>query len=457
MASIAIDEKTGLKRLMFFLGDKRVAVHMGTAFKVVDRSKNWQTRDKKANAVFCGHIEALVAHHEKSRAIPVDTAAWLADLDCDLRAKLERVALVEPLQPQPKQHEMLLGPFLAQWVAKRVGGKPNTMCLYKYAQKALLAVFGADKPLAAITEEDARDFRRNLLGRPGRPLSENTTRRLTGFSRQIFTSAVRSRLIAENPFIGKDLPTAVRGNKARFHMVTREEAQNLIDAVPSAEWRLAIALARYGGLRCPSEVLSLTWGDIDWARARILVHASKTEHHAGKDIRWIPLFPEMRPYLQQVFDEASEGSTAVIRLKSAWLKIGLNYFADREGIPMWKKPWQNMRASRENELLAMSYPAHVVRAWIGHTQEVAEENYLHEIESYFKKATLEVPNTSKAQNTAQRTAQTGCDELRQEKQDNSNPAYESCKSAVETGACTSSQDTAYLEGKRADFPMMNSE
>ena len=33
-----------------------------------------------------------------------------------------------------------------------------------------------------------------------------------------------------------------------------------------AEWKAIIALARYGGLRTPSETMALRWIDIDWER-----------------------------------------------------------------------------------------------------------------------------------------------------------------------------------------------
>lgn len=35
---------------------------------------------------------------------------------------------------------------------------------------------------------------------------------------------------------------------------------------PDAERRLVFALSRYGGLRCPSEHLILTWNETDWAK-----------------------------------------------------------------------------------------------------------------------------------------------------------------------------------------------
>ena len=36
----------------------------------------------------------------------------------------------------------------------------------------------------------------------------------------------------------------------------------ILEACPDQEWRTLFALVRYGGLRCPSEVLKLKWSDI---------------------------------------------------------------------------------------------------------------------------------------------------------------------------------------------------
>jgi ribosomal protein S18 acetylase RimI-like enzyme len=58
--------------------------------------------------------------------------------------------------------------------------------------------------------------------------------------------------------------------------------------------------ARYGGLRCPSEVLSLRIQDVDLAGGRITVTSPKTEHYRGKGSRVIPLFPELEPFLREM-------------------------------------------------------------------------------------------------------------------------------------------------------------
>ena len=76
---------------------------------------------------------------------------------------------------------------------------------------------------------------------------------------------------------------------------TRCDLQCGQHACPDAEWRLIVALARFGGIRIPSELVTLKWSDINWEEEKITIHSSKTEHHQGKGTRIIPLFPEIRP------------------------------------------------------------------------------------------------------------------------------------------------------------------
>jgi integrase len=135
-------------------------------------------------------------------------------------------------------------------------------------------------------------------------------RRRCGVAKQFFTAAVRRKLLSSNPF--KDLKAAVQGNPAKFYFVTRAEAQHVLDTCPDAQWKLIFVLCRYGGLRCPSEHLLLRWGAIDWEHGKMLVRSPKTEHHNGHESRLVPLFPELMPYLRQVFEETEPGSEYVI-------------------------------------------------------------------------------------------------------------------------------------------------
>lgn len=87
----------------------------------------------------------------------------------------------------------------------------------------------------------------------------------------------------------------------------------MLDACPNHHWRTIVALCRFGGLRCPSEALSLRWQDVDWEAGRIVVQSPKTEHDVGKANRTIPLFPELRPILAEAFDLAPDGGEYVER------------------------------------------------------------------------------------------------------------------------------------------------
>ena len=71
-------------------------------------------------------------------------------------------------------------------------------------------------------------------------------------------------------------------NSKRQEFISREDIQKVLDACPDNEWRLIFALARYGGLRIPSELYGLIWDDILWDKERFVIHSPKTEHNEGK-------------------------------------------------------------------------------------------------------------------------------------------------------------------------------
>ena len=108
------------------------------------------------------------------------------------------------------------------------------------------------------------------------------------------------------------------------------------------------------------------------------VWSPKTEHHEGKDSRQVPLFPELRPYLEEAWEQAEPGAEYIItryRDCNANLRTQLNRIIRKAGLKPWPKLFQNLRSSRETEL-AQDYPIHVACAWIGNTQAVAAKHYL---------------------------------------------------------------------------------
>ncbi len=373
MASISKDAK-GLRRILFVGADgKRAAVYLGKL-------------PKKAAEAISTKIEAIVATQVAKISIDRETADWIGGLDARLYGKLAAVGLV-PKRSEPASNCTTVAAFVESYLCS-LSVKKGTATAYGHTRRNL-ADFFKGKNLVDVTQGDADDFRR-YLGRPkkeqGAGLSANTVNRRCGVAKQFFRAANRKRLIPDNPF-GDMKGLSARGNKAKEFLVTRKMAALVLDACPDAQWRLLFALSRFGGLRCPSEHLGLTWRDIDWDRGRMTIHSPKTEHHEGGESRQIPIFPELRPYLEQVWDEAAEGTESVItryRDTNGNLRTQLHRIIRKAGLEPWVKPFHNLRSTRETEL-AETFPIHVVCAWIGNTEAVARKHYLQVTDEHFER------------------------------------------------------------------------
>ena len=371
MASIS-RESGGRRTVQFVRPDgKRSPICLG---KVNHRTAE-TVRDK---------VEALGQAVYYGARLDDDTAAWLSGIDASLVDKLEVVGLVPDQYRRAKRDRVTLAAFLESYLAGRSDIKRSTRLNLEQVRGNLLAFFGANRPLNEVTPGDADDFRRFLLGH----LGENTVRRHCGRAKQFFRAAVRKRLLPENPF-GDMKDCGVRGsNPDRVCFVSREVASKVLEACPDAQWRLLFALSRFGGLRCPSEHLVLRWADVDWERGRMTVRSSKTEHFEGRESRLVPIFPEVRMYLDQVWEEARPGAEYVItryRGGNANLRTQLERIISRAGLQAWPKLFQNLRATRETELVG-SFPLHVVTAWLGNTAAVAAKHYLQVTEADYERA-----------------------------------------------------------------------
>jgi len=123
----------------------------------------------------------------------------------------------------------------------------------------LIDYFGTKRTLRSITPGDADPCR---LDQTKPDKADNTILRSCGIASRFFNVAVHRYPIEFNPFA--DLVGAFRANPSRCVFVRREATDRMLTASPDSEWRLLLALARYGGFRVPSEVLRLMWSDIDW-------------------------------------------------------------------------------------------------------------------------------------------------------------------------------------------------
>jgi integrase len=200
-------------------------------------------------------VEALNAAVISRCPLDGDTAAWVASIGDDLAAKLAAVGLIAP------RSRGLLGEFIDAYIERRTDAKPLTVMGFDQARTRMVAFFGPDRPLSSITPADGDAWLIWLRDRFAPATAARTFKRGSQFLR----AACRARLLPGNPFEGIRVPS--QANDARSFFVTQETTQRILDACPDAEWRLIVALCRYGGLRCPSELLPLRWTDVRFRAA----------------------------------------------------------------------------------------------------------------------------------------------------------------------------------------------
>ncbi len=378
--------------------------------------------DKKTAESISRHVDALLSARIAGQPIPRETATWLSRIGEPLYGRLVRVGLVEG------RPSVGIEAFLTEFLALRERGyKPSSLVVWRQVAKGLVRFFGADRPLASLTPADAEAFRQHLV-QAG--LRATTVHKRLQHARMFFAHALRQGFVEANPFaFVRHRPGDVTERRA---YVPADVALRVIEVAPNWAWRLLIALSRFGGLRVPSEALSLRWADVLWDAGRLVVPSPKTEHLAGRGYRVIPMFPELRFYLEEAWAAAEEGAEYIFPLEfrrraqgpAGWVNCNLRTtflkLIRRAGVEPWPRLWHSMRASCETDL-AKKYPLAAAARWLGNTQAVALRHYVDVTDGDFERARKEGlqlftreqthsgtdSGTQVAQNPAQQGAATG--------------------------------------------------
>ncbi len=365
MASL-IRDANGCKRIQIVTDDGRATIRLG---KMPVKAAEGVKR----------HIETLIACRTAGIALDAETAGWLRDLPGDLHDRVARVGLVEPRKAKARA---LLGTML-QCYLDEVDMKPSTRTTRKQTQRRLVAYFGEDRQAEGITEAEAREWRKQQVDDG---LAPATVARSVKIARSMFRWAHKQGLIEANPF--DEVRAGSESNSTRTRFIDRATIDRVLDACPDAHWRALVSLSRFGGVRVPSEAFGLLWADIDWDRGRLFIRSPKTARHEGGEGRWIPLFPELRGPLMDLFELAEPGTERVLCAFAPGYnpRTGMMRIVHRAGLEAWPRLFHNLRASRQTEL-AEAYPLHVVCEWIGNSRLVASKHYLTTTPDDWERAT----------------------------------------------------------------------
>ncbi len=117
---------------------------------------------------------------------------------------------------------------------------------------------------------------------------------------ELFAFGVQNGFCSENPFAG--VTGGKDWNPKRHFFVTRSVIAKVLGHCQDDRDRLAVALGRFGGLRVPSEILGLTFGD--FGQGVIRVHAN-----TKTGIREVPFFLEIRAIFDRLGKRVSSEKT----------------------------------------------------------------------------------------------------------------------------------------------------
>ena len=201
--------------------------------------------------------------------------------------------------------EPTLGDFAKDtWLTEKVNLTPST----RYDYKCLLNfhirphALGAT-PLSEITDGDVNRFIGDLQPKQTRskkPISARRINMVISRLRNIFATAHRRKLIAENPMLHvKNL----REPKSEVDPFDLEEALKLVKA--GAGWeRSFLAVLLFTGMR-PGEALALHWDAIDWNHGLILIRQT-VSHRYGFGLPKTPGSERPVEMIEMVRDELQE-------------------------------------------------------------------------------------------------------------------------------------------------------
>jgi len=387
MASLTKD-----RRLLFKAPDgKRKTIRLGS-----------KTPVKQARLIQ-RHVERLLACQLDGSAPPEETSRWAAGVSDTLRDRLSRAGLIEQRE---SGHTLTLSGLIERYKDRPRWRnlKESSRHCYNFGFRHLKKRFGADTPIKRITDAAAEELPDYLTEEKpvGAGLAKASAYRVCDTAVTIFRFAVKSRLLDRNPF-----DEVKRGSvpTSRRAYIGTDVAKAVLDELHDTQTQLIFGLARWGGLRVPSEPTLLRWADIDWARNRFLVLSPKTEHHEGHSKRWVPIFPELAQLFDARFEEAAEGDEFVLPMLqgavSSCFRQKLSFAIKRAGHEQWPRICHSLRSTRQTELEQL-WPTYVVCKWLGNSAIIANRHYLQVTDEHFAKAAHNPTQHTSAQSGIER-------------------------------------------------------
>jgi hypothetical protein len=302
-------------------------------------------------------VTEIIACRDRGDSLPVDLLYRINELSPRVRHSLERFGLVT------NRFGMTLKELFNNHEKTKQRWKKKTISHYRRWYCRLSRFFGLDTKVSSITKDEAikfADFCEDTL-------SPCTVYRGLGSCRTIFGYAVELGVILSDPFA--TIYRGERTNEVRQYYVDRSTINKVLSACVDDYERLVVVLARYGGLRIPSEIRKLRFGDF----TDMLIKIHKETKTGARDV---PLFREVREVFNRLSGQPDDLIFSGLLLKDWGPWTMLANTIERASLTRWPKLFVNLRSSCITDLCDFGYSEKTLDAIFGNSTEVRKAHYI---------------------------------------------------------------------------------
>jgi integrase len=319
------------------------------------------------------HVQELKMAAELRVSPDKSTSQWATHVDERIHNKLADWGLVERRGTTAKS--LTLSALCQQHIDAHEDWSPGHRVWMVRCKDQMVATLG-DLALDKLTEWHAKQFLRATEKR----YSQATVAKHIQRARQLLSEG-EQRYFDRNPFEAIKVQSTV--NKERQAYVTEEVFAKVLAQIADLEVKAILVLARFGGMRVPSEPYALRWEDIK--KDRIVVRSQKLKRYQDKYVREVPLFPQVKKALRSL-DKSTEFVINFKRNNSyeTILRTHFERAIKAAGQKQWPRLMVTLRASCRTDLLK-DHPEHVVNAWLGHDAKVGDRHYNRVTDADFAK------------------------------------------------------------------------
>jgi hypothetical protein len=314
----------------------------------------------------CKIVSEILGCRKRGDVVPLEVVRRIELLPERVQKSFERLGLVAGTG------SWTLAKLLESFYESKSHLKASSQTADRQVGKLLIGFFGGERRLSSITKLECERFRNQYLSCH----SECTRSRELRRCRTIFRFAVEGGALSVNPF--DKVPIRVDVNLSRQVYVDRSMITKVMEHCRDDHDRLILALARFGGLRIPSEIRQLRF--CDFTENVIRIHK---ETKTGA--REVPLFGEIREIFGRLV--ASTGGVVTCdscpALSSGKIFSHLGDFRTRivtairaSGVVQWTKLFINLRSSCITDMVERRYSEKMLDSMFGNSSAIRQLHYV---------------------------------------------------------------------------------